>query len=191
MRPRWRRFAGAAVLASAPVNAVGLTALIAMFVAFGLGERGAGLTLGRTNDLLGILGTALMLPAVIEIHAVTGPERSVIRGTLAVVGIAAMTAIIWLQVLLVTERLPFEVQVRYVGVAYLFLALWFVGSGWTASRAGVMRHGERLGAAGALYFGQPLWAWRWARRLLDDAAAGTVSRAAAVPAAESVRSGAD
>lgn len=166
-----RRFAATALLLSAPVNAVGLAALLGMFAAFGLGERTAGMTLGRTNDILGIVGTALMMPAVVEIHARTGPGRPVLRGSLAIVGFGAMVAIVWLQYLLVTERLPFETQVRLVMVAYAALAIWFIGGGSLAARAGVMPGGARLGAAATLYVGQPWWAWRWARTFLDLAAA--------------------
>ena len=165
------RIAAAGLLISAPINAVGVAALTAMYAAFGLGERPIALTLGRTNDILGLVGVVLMMPAVLEIHARTGPDRPVLRGTLVVVGLGAMLAIAWLQLLLVTERLPFETQVRYVAVAYWALALWFVAGGWTAARAGVLPHGTRLGAAGALYVGQPLWAWRWARVLADAATA--------------------
>jgi hypothetical protein len=160
-----RRLAAAAVMASAPVNAVGVTALIAMYVAFGIGERSAGMTLGRANDILGLIGTVLMMPAVVEIHALTGPDRRALRGSLAVVGLGAMAAIIWLQFLLVTERLTFEAQLPMVSIAYLAIAAWFIGGGWIASQVGVMPHGARLGAAAALYVGQPWWAYRWGRVL--------------------------
>ncbi len=167
-----RRLAALALLASAPINAVGVTALIAMFVAFGLGERSTGMTLGRTNDILGLVGAALMMPAVIEIHALTGPGRRAVRGSLAVVGLGAMIAIVWLQFLLITERLTFEAQLPMVSIAYLAIAIWFIGGGWMAAQAGVMPHGARLGAAAALYVGQPWWAYRWGRTLLASAAEG-------------------
>lgn len=167
-----RRVAAVALLASAPINAVGVTALIAMYIAFGIGERSTGMTLGRTNDILGLIGTALMMPAVVEIHAVTGPDRRVLRGSLAVVGLGAMVAIVWLQYLLISERLTFDAQLPMVLVAYLAIAIWFIGGGWTASQTGVMPRGGRLGIAAALYVGQPWWAYRWARVLLASIAAG-------------------
>ena len=167
-----RRFAAWALLASAPTNAAGVTALIAMFVAFGLGERSTGMTLGRTNDILGLVGTVLMMPAVFEIYALTGPDRRALRGTLAVVGLGAMVAIVWLQFLLVTERLTFEAQLPMVTIAYLAVAIWFIGGGWVAEQNGAMPHGTRLGAAAALYVGQPWWAYRWGRAMLGSAAAG-------------------
>jgi uncharacterized membrane protein len=167
-----RRVAGLSLLVSAPVNAVGVTALIAMFVAFGTGQQAVGMSLGRTNDILGLIGTVLMMPAVVELHALTGPDRRVLRGSLAVVGIGAMVAIVWLQFLLITERMAFETQIRLVSVAYLAIATWFIGSGWIASRVGVMPHGTRLGVVASLYVGQPWWAYRWGRLLLASAAAG-------------------
>jgi hypothetical protein len=167
-----RRAAAVALLVSAPVNAVGVTALIGMFVAFGTGQQSTGMTLGRTNDILGLIGTVLMMPAVVEIHALTGPDRRVLRGSLAVVGLGAMVAIVWLQFLLITERLAFETQIQMVSVAYLFLAVWLIGGGWMATQRGVMSHGARLGAAAALYVGQPWWAYRWGRALLATVADG-------------------
>ncbi|MGH2473993.1 MAG: hypothetical protein ACRDIL_01915, partial [Candidatus Limnocylindrales bacterium] len=136
------------------------------------GERSTGMTLGRTNDILGLIGAALMMPAVVEIHALTGPDRPVLRGSLAVVGLGAMIAIAWLQYLLISERLTFEAQLPMVSLAYLAIAVWFIGGGWTAAQAGVMPRGARLGAAAALYVGQPWWAYRWGRVLLARAAAG-------------------
>lgn len=167
-----RRAAAVALLVSAPVNAVGVTALIGMFVAFALGQQSAGMTLGRTNDILGLIGTVLMMPAVVEIHALTGPDRRVLRGSLAVVGLGAMVAIVWLQSLLITERMAFETQIQLVSVAYLVLAVWFIGGGWLATQRGVMPRGPRLGAAAALYVGQPWWAYRWGRALLATVADG-------------------
>lgn len=161
-----RRVAAWALLASAPINAVGVTALFAMFTAFGLGERPAGLALGRTNDILGLIGAALMAPAVIEIHALTGPDRRVVRTVLAIIGLGAIAAIVWLQSLLITERLTFDQQIGPVTIAYLAIGVWFVYGGWIASRAGVMPGGGRLGTLAALYVGQPWWAYRWGRRLL-------------------------
>ena len=169
-----RRIAGGALLVSAPVNAVGVTALLAMFFGFALGERSTAMTLGRTNDILGLVGTVLMVPAVVEIHALTGPDRRVVRAALAVVGLGAMTAIVVLQSLLITERLTFEQQIGPVSVAYVAIAVWFVAGGWVASRAGVMPAGVRLGIAAASYVGQPWWAYRWGRRLLEGSADRTI-----------------
>lgn len=179
---RRRMVAGGALLISAPVGAVGVAALIAMFIGFAIGERSTATTLGRTNDILGLISAALMAPAVIEIHALTGPDRRVIREVLAVVGLGAIAAIVWLQVLLVTERMPFEQQIGLVSIAYVAIAVWFVGGGWLTSRAGIMSGGGRLGALAATYVGQPWWAYRWGRRLLELAGDGAVGRRPQGPA---------
>jgi hypothetical protein len=171
---RRRRFAAWTVLASAPINAVGVTALVAMFVGFAVGERTTALALGRTNDILGLVGTALMIPMIVEVHALSGPGRPAARTALAVVGLGAMVAIVWLQYLLVTERLTFEQQVGPVTVAYLGIAIWFIAGGWLASQSGAIPHGGRLGALAAIYFGQPWWAYRWGTRLLAAGADGSI-----------------
>lgn len=175
---RRRRAAGGALLISAPVNAVGVTALIAMYIGFAIDERSTAMTLGRTNDILGLVGAALMAPAVIELHALTGPDRRAVRRFIAVVGLGAIAAIVWLQFLLVTERMPFEEQIGLVSIAYVAVAVWFVGGGWLASRAGIMPGGARLGAIAATYVGQPWWAYRWGRRLLELAGDGAAERQA-------------
>jgi len=173
-----RRAAAAALLVSIPINVVGIAALAGMYAGFGAGQRQAALALGRTNDILGIAGALLLVPAVVEIGVVTGAGRSAPRAVLVVVGIGALVAIAWLQVLLVTDRLPFEQQIGPVTVAYLVLATWFVMSGRLATRAGVIDHGVRLGVIGATYVGQPWWALRWGVRLLELARPGTMPDAA-------------
>lgn len=167
VRRRRRRIAAGALLISAPINAIGVAALIAMYIGFAIGERSTAMTLGRTNDILGLVGAALMAPAVIEIHSLTGPDRRLVRGVLAVVGLGALAAIVWLQFLLVTERMPFEEQIGLVSIAYLAIAVWFVGGGWLASQVGIMPRATRLGVVAATYVGQPWWAYRWGRRLLE------------------------
>lgn len=185
---RRRRVAAGALLLSAPVNAVGVTALITMYIGFAIGERSTAMALGRTNDILGLVGAALMAPAVVEIHALTGPDRRVVRAVLAVVGLGAIATIVWLQFLLVTERLTFEEQIGPVSIAYLAIAVWFVGGGWVAARAGIMPGGARLGALAAAYVGQPWWAYRWGRRLLA-LSSGTAS--AGIDAARAGSAGRD
>ena len=182
-----RRIAAAALLVSAPVNAIGVTALVAMYVGFAIGERSTAMALGRANDILGLVGAALMAPAVIEIHALTGPDRRVVRITLVVAGVGAIAAIVWLQYLLVTERLTFEEQIGPVMIAYAAIAAWFIGGGWLASQAGIMPGGARLGAMAALYVGQPWWAYRWGRRLLESSSGSPSSREADGPAASAGR----
>jgi hypothetical protein len=162
-----RRGAAAALLASVPINTVGVIALAAMYAGFAMGERQTALTLGRTNDILGIVGALLLAPAVVEIGALVGPGNRPIRVALAVVGLGAIASIVVLQYLLVTERLAFEEQIGPVMVAFVGLAAWFIASGWFAAHAGLMRHGTRLGVVACTYVGQPWWALRWGLRLLE------------------------
>lgn len=129
-----------------------------------------------------------MAPAVMEMYALTGPDRRVVRGVVAVVGLGAMVAIVWLQFPLITERLTFEQQIGPVSVAYVAIGAWFVAGGWLASRAGIMSGGARLGALAATDVGQPWWAYRWGRRLLEastgSAASDQMDRSAATAGRE-------
>ena len=165
------RFAGAALLVSAPIAAVAVASLTGMFAGFAVGARGTALALGRTNDILAIPTLLLLAPAVAELSVVVSPDRRSLRVVLTAVGIGSIAWISWLQWLLVTEQLTFEEQVGPVTLGFAGLGAWFVVTGRVASRAGLMRGGTGLGVAAALFVGQPWWALRWGRRLLELARA--------------------
>lgn len=177
-RPSWRRrLAGTALLVSAPIGALSLVALIGMYAGFAVGARATALTLGRINDTLAIPTILLMAPTAIELFVLTGPERRPLRIALAAIGLGGMAWIAWFQWLLVTEQMTFEQQIGLVMVGFGGLAIWLIATGRQASRAGLMPGGTRLGILAALYVGQPWWALRWGRRLLElgSAEAGTTA----------------
>ena len=158
-----RRLAGTALIASAPIGAVSLVALVGMYTGFAVGARATALTLGRINDTLAIPTVLLMAPTVVELFILTGPERRPLRIALAATGLVSMAWIAWLQWLLVTEQVTFEQQVGPVMIGFGGLAIWLIVTGRQASRAGLMPGGTRLGILAALYVGQPWWALRWGR----------------------------
>lgn len=159
------RFATRALLASGILGGISLLFLIGMFVAFGLGAQSPGMALGWVNDMLGWITCLLALPSVLAIHRLLRPSAPVASLALAVVGTGGFSAIVVLQLLLVTRVLTFEQQIGPVSVAYLVLGVWLVGSGALGSRAGVIPHGARWGLFAALYVGYPFWAIRTARIL--------------------------
>lgn len=172
------RVAATLLLASGLVGGVSLVFLIAMFIAFGAGERSTGMTLGFVNDTLGWVSCLLALPAVVAIHALVRRVAPALSLALMVLGLASFGAITVLQLLLVTNVLTFEEQIGPVSIAYLGLGVWLVASGYLGSRAGTIPNGARWGLFAAIYIGFPFWALRMSR-LFDR---GPASRAAGLSA---------
>jgi hypothetical protein len=163
--PRVIRVACRALTVSAIVSAAGIVFLVGMFVAFALGARSVGMALGWVNDALVIAQYALTLPAVMVLHRAfrsRWPRASLVTASLGALGIAGVVA---LQSLLVAGVLTFEQEIGPAGLAYIPLGIWFIASGWLASRSGLDPRGTVFGVLGASYLGFPLWAWRLSDRL--------------------------
>lgn len=159
------RIAAAGLRASGVVGAVGVGFLIAMFAAFGVGARSAGMAFGWVNDVTGVVTLPLALPGMLALHARIRPHAGVAGDPLLVIGVGSAGAIVMLQVLLVTGVLTFEEQIGPVSLAFLALAAWFVLTGRIAARSGVLPGGTRLGVLAASYVGYPIWAFRLGSQL--------------------------
>jgi hypothetical protein len=159
------RLAVRAATWSAVIGAVGVAFLVAMFAAFAAGATPAGMTLGWINDVLVLVSYLLAAPVVLVLHLLLRRDRAVASTALAVIGIAAIAAIVVLQWLLVIGAMPFEEEVGPVSIALLVFGAWLVLIGLLGRSSGVLPDGVRAGALGATYFGYPIWAIRIARRL--------------------------
>jgi hypothetical protein len=166
----FRRFAGRTLIVSGILAAVGVAFLVAMFASFAVGAREAALAFGRVNDVLILVAYLLAAPAVIAVRAILRPQVARAGDVLALVGIAAIAAIVVLQLLLVAGTLTFEEQVGPVSIALLVLGAWFVVAGWLGSASGLLPGGARMGLLAALYVGYPVWALWLGRRLVAGAA---------------------
>ena len=164
--------------ASGVSGAVGLVFLVGMYAAFAAGARSTGMTLGWINDVSAIVTMPLALPGMLALHTRIRPRAGRAGDALLGLGVGASTAIVILQALLVSGRLPFEQEIGPVTLAYLGLGAWFIATGRIAQDAGILPGGMRLGAAAAVYAGYPVWAFRLAR-LLDAPAFGLGEEAAA------------
>ncbi len=147
------------------IGAVGIAFLVGMFAAFAAGARSTGMALGWINDVTGVVTFPLALPGMFALHARIRPQAGRTGDALLVVAVGAIGASSLLQLLLVTGRLTFEEEIGPVSVALLVLAVWFVATGRTASKAGVLPDGTRLGVLAATYVGYPVWAFRVAAAL--------------------------
>jgi hypothetical protein len=164
--PRIVRVACRALQVAAIVSTAGIVFLVGMFAAFAVGSSSTAMALGTINDTLVVVQYMLLLPAVVAFRRAASNAGSPRLGlALAALGVAGIAGVAILQGLLVAGRMTFEAEIGPVGIAYLPLVAWFVGTGWQAARAGIDRRGIAFGLVGASYLGFPIWSWRLAGRL--------------------------
>lgn len=177
------RVAGRASFVSGVLAAVGVVFLLAMFVSFGVGATSPALVFGRVNDTLVLVSYLLAAPGVLAVRELLRPSAPILGGLLAILGLAAISAIVVLQALLVFDVLTFEEQVGPVSIALLVLGGWFVASGYLGRSSGVLPRGVRMGLIAATYVGYPIYAI-WLGRHLSASAPLTPPRRAVVPVEE-------
>jgi hypothetical protein len=161
------RLGARAAYATGVVAPIGLASLIAMYVAFAIGSMSRGLVFGWINDVLAIVTGLLMLPVAVAVHVLLRSGAPQLSRLLLLIGIGANVAIVVLQSLLVLGALTFAQEIGPVLVAFLFLAVWFVMTGYLGSRSGVLSRGFRMGLLAVTYVGYPIWAFWLGRHLLQ------------------------
>jgi hypothetical protein len=141
---------GAAFFAYAS-GAVGILSNLSLIGFYGLqaGRPERGLSLGYANDLLGSLGTALMIPVALALTDRL-PQRRTVRVARAA-GLSAMAVLTIAGPLLVFGALTFEVSTPISLAAFLVFAVWlFLVNRWLRQSAAlgprVARLGEFFGA---------------------------------------------
>jgi hypothetical protein len=146
---------------SAAVAAPGVLALIGMYaVLFTYGERHPAFSpLGLTSDVAVLVQYALALPIPVVLHQLFRARAPLISLTVMLVAMAAMLAIVVLQVLLLAGVLPFEEQIGFISSAFVILVIWFVATGQLGrSAGGLSRRAMLMSILGASYFAYPIWA---------------------------------
>jgi len=114
------------------------------FYAFQAGRPERGSALGTTNDLVGSLGAAFMIPAAVALGDRL-PRRPAVRATRAA-GLSAMVVLTATGPLLVFDVLPFRVSTPISLAAFLVLAGWLLGVNRASRRSAVLARGvTRLG----------------------------------------------
>jgi SAM-dependent methyltransferase len=160
------RLAGYALLVSAPVSALGVVALIAMYAAFAAGDRDTGMRVGFANDVSALVTYPLAAPAVLVLYRMLRPYRPTASAVAALAGAIGIAGIVLFQGLLVTGVLTFEQEIGPVAIAFLVFMAWQVATGYMGAKSGAIPGGLRLGIIGASYIGHPVWAAGLGRRMI-------------------------
>lgn len=160
------RLGGRAAYANGMVSAVGLLFLVAMFVSFALGATSIGLVFGWINDVSAVVAALLMLPLVVAVHVLLRPHAPILSRLATVIGFGANLAIMVLQSLLVLGALTFQEEIGPVLIAFIFLVVWLVLTGYLGNSTGALPHGLRMGLLAVTYVGYPIWAFWLGRHLL-------------------------
>lgn len=143
--------------ASGIVSIFGIALLIAFFT---LGDP-----FGRANDVAVILQYSLMMPIAFALNQILRSHNPDLSLAALLIGIPGMLAVIVLQILLVTEMIPFAVQIVLVVIAFLVVLVWFIITGYLARSTDILPSSMLLHVLAGLYIGYPVWAFMVASRL--------------------------
>jgi hypothetical protein len=172
------RLGGWATLASGLVSAVGFVCLALMYALFAASSTSAALAFGWVNDVLAVVNGLLMLPVAVAVHVLLRSRRPTASRLALMIGIGANLAIVVLQSLLVVGTLTFQQEIGPVLVAFLFLAAWFVTTGYLGSSSRLLPNGIRMSLLAVTYVAYPIWAFWLGRHLLNRAGAPVSSLSA-------------
>ena len=138
-------------------SAFGIAFLFAFFV--------LGAPTGRLNDIAVIVWYSMMLPIPFGLFQILRTHRPNLSMAALLIGIPGMLAVIILQLLLVTDILPFANQIVPIVVAFLVVLVWFIVNGFLGRTSEKLPGGMLLHVLAGLYIGYPIWAFSVGRRL--------------------------
>ena len=127
---------------------------------------GTGSIFGPLNDIAVVIQYTLALPIVVALHQLLRPYGSGLSLAAVLIGLAAMLAVIVLQILLVAGVTSFGQQVGWVIGAFMFIVAWFVIVERLGRSTDETPNGVPLHVFAGLYFAYPIWAFSLGRRLL-------------------------
>jgi len=151
------RVAGWCAYASGIVSIFGIVFLLAFF--------GLRAPTGTLNDIAVIVQYSLMLPIAFALYQILRPFNSRLSLAALLIGVPGMIAVIILQVLLVSDVIPFSAQIVPVIIAFLVVLVWFVIVGILGRSTERVPNGMLLHVLAGLYIGYPIWAFSLGRRL--------------------------
>ncbi len=135
----------------------GIAFLLAFFV--------LGAPTGRLNDIAVIVQYSMMLPIPFGLFQILRPYHPNLSLAALLIGIPGMLAVVILQILLVTDILPFANQIVPVVLAFLLVLVWFIVNGFSGRTSEKLPSSMLLHVLAGLYIGYPFWAFSVGRRL--------------------------
>jgi len=165
------RAVGGLAILSGLISAIGVVCLFTMFALFATSLTTLGLTFGMLNDICVAFQYLLTIPIALALDRILSPYNPGLIRVATVIGLAAMLAVIVLQLALILDVLTFEQQVPWVSLVMLGgVGSWLVMTGLVARSTGRMPHSLMMSAIAVPYLGYPVWAFWLGRRLLSWAA---------------------
>ena len=161
------RAAGGFAIVSGIVSAFGVVCLITMFALFATPNRPLGLTFGMINDICIAVQYLLTIPIALALYQILLSHNPALIRLATIVGIAAMIAVILLQLALVFGVITFEKQVIWVSLAMILgVGTWLVITGLVARSTGRLPNSVLMSGLAVPYVGYPVWAFWLGQRLL-------------------------
>jgi len=138
-----------------------------MFALFATPLKALGLTFGLLNDICVAIQYLLAIPVALALYRILLPHNPPLIRIATVVGVAAMVAVIVLQLLLILNVMPFERQVVWVSLAMIVgVGAWLVITGLVARSTGKLPNSVLMSVIAVPYLGYPVWAFWLGQHLL-------------------------
>ena len=138
-------------------SAFGIAFLFAFFI--------LGAPTGRLNDIAVIVQYLLMLPIALALFQILRTHHPQLSLAALLIGVPGMLSVMILQLLLVTDILPFANQLVPVVVAFLVVLVWFIINGFSGRTSDKLPGSMLSHVLAGLYIGYPFWAFSVGRRL--------------------------
>lgn len=160
------RAAGGFAIASGIISAIGVVLLIAMFIFFATSSQELGLVFGLLNDISGALQYLLTVPIAVALYRILLPYNPGWIRIATLGGIAAMLAVVVLQLALIFKVLTLQQQALWVSLAiFVGVGSWLVITGLVARSTRRLPNSVVMSAVAVPYLGYPIWAFWLGRRL--------------------------
>jgi hypothetical protein len=161
------RAAGGFAIVSGIVSAIGVVCLFTMFALFATPNRSMALTFGMVNDICIATQYLLTIPIALALYRILLSYNPGLIRVATVVGIAAMIAVILLQLALVFGVMTFEQQVVWVSLAMIVgVGAWLVITGLVARSTGRLPNSLLMSGLAVPYVGYAVWAFWLGQHLL-------------------------
>ena len=153
------QFTGYLAFAAGVVSAVGLVFFIAMFYFMATGRNELVTRVGMINDICVAIQYLLTIPLALALNRILSPYNPVLMRFATIFGVAALLAVIGLQLLLIFNVLTFEQQMPWIALAMILgVGTWLLITGLVARSTNRMPNSLLMSILAIPYIGYPVWA---------------------------------